>query len=118
MSQKRISFSEEERQNIFDKTSGSCEYCHKDLVFSNRTEGERGAWHVDHGIALAEGGSNSIRNLWPACISCNEDKFTFSKTEYDEEFEMEETVGKIKEACNNNLPGVSFDLYKERRIKR
>lgn len=36
--------------------------------------GEKGAWEVDHGVPVSRGGTNYLRNLWPACIECNRDK--------------------------------------------
>ena len=67
-------------EKIFDQTNGYCYYCGKEIVFRNYglCEGyrplARGAWEVDHRRPLSKGGSNSIRNLVPACCECNRDK--------------------------------------------
>lgn len=38
--------------------------------------GRRGAWHVEHSRAKANGGTNRRNNLYAACIQCNLDKGT------------------------------------------
>lgn len=74
---RRIKFNEDQRNSIYDRTRGKCHVCHKQLCFSNYgRHGRRGAWHVDHSIALANGGSHHINNLFAACIPCNLDKST------------------------------------------
>lgn len=72
---KRIKFNEERLNSIFDRTRGKCHVCHKQLCFSNYGQhGRRGSWQVDHSIALANGGSHHLNNLFAACIPCNLDK--------------------------------------------
>lgn len=57
---------------IYDKTNGCCHICHKKLSFSNYgIHGAKASWHVDHSNPKAKGGSNYVRNLYPACIPCN-----------------------------------------------
>jgi hypothetical protein len=42
------------------------------LSFSNYgIRGAFGAWHVDHSVPLARGGSDHLNNLFSACIACN-----------------------------------------------
>lgn len=62
-----------ERLNaIYDKTNGYCHLCHKKLAFSNYgINGAKGAWHIDHSIPRAKGGSDHLNNLYAACIPCN-----------------------------------------------
>ncbi len=69
---------EKERlQKIYRKTDGYCHICHKKLSFTNYgVQGARGSWHIEHSIAKANGGSDHMNNLYPACISCNIDKGT------------------------------------------
>lgn len=50
-------------QRLFRRFGGSCFYC--------RTAS---ATTVDHVIPLSRGGSNSIGNIVPACLSCNSRK--------------------------------------------
>jgi len=65
------------RRDIFDRTRGKCHICHKQLSFCNHgRHGGRGAWHVDHSVAIARGGTNHGNNLKAACIPCNLDKST------------------------------------------
>jgi hypothetical protein len=67
----------ERKRTIFDRTRGKCHICHKKLAFKNHgTFGARGAWHVEHSVAIANGGTNHGNNLYAACISCNLEKCT------------------------------------------
>jgi len=69
----------EELRVIYDSTSGYCSICHRKVYFTNYGKhGSRGAWHVDHTVPVAVGGTNRINNLRPACIRCNLDKGTRS----------------------------------------
>ncbi len=67
----------ERLKKIYQKTDGYCHLCHKKLSFSNyglhRT---KGGWHIEHSVAKANGGSDHLNNLYPACITCNIDKST------------------------------------------
>lgn len=75
--EKRRPFSSQEKRAIFDRSSGKCHVCHKQLCFSNHgLHGARGAWHVDHCVPIAKGGTNHGNNLRAACICCNLDKST------------------------------------------
>lgn len=70
-----MSFDDETLEAVFSKTSGTCRYCGKKLSFSNYgANGRRGAWVVDHANPVSRGGTDYLRNLWPACIECNLDK--------------------------------------------
>ena len=70
-----MAFTDEELNYIYDKTNGYCEYCGKKLAFKNYGKvGERGAWEVDHSNPKSRGGTNYLRNLFPACIECNRAK--------------------------------------------
>jgi hypothetical protein len=65
----RRRFSEGELNSIFDRTRGKCHICHATLAFSNYGQrGRRGAWTVDHPIALANGGSHHGNNLFQAAL--------------------------------------------------
>lgn len=66
----------QERINkVYYKTDGYCHICHKKLSLSNYGKrGAKGAWHIEHSKAKANGGTDHLNNLFPACISCNEDK--------------------------------------------
>ena len=69
----------EQLRKIYDKTDGYCHLCHKKLSFINHgRRGSKGAWHRDHSLARANGGSNHLNNFYPACIDCNEQKSTYS----------------------------------------
>lgn len=73
----RRRFTDDELEAIFDRTRGKCHICHARLAFKNYSQrGTRGAWHVDHSVPLAKGGTNHGNNLFAACVSCNCDKST------------------------------------------
>ena len=64
-------------QKIYDKTDGYCHICHSKLSFANYgNHGTKGAWHIEHSVPKAKGGSDHLNNLYPACITCNLDKGT------------------------------------------
>jgi len=70
-----LRYSNELLGHLYDKTAGRCHICRRALVQS--AYGLRkslGGWEIDHSRARAKGGSNSRRNLYPACVSCNRSK--------------------------------------------
>jgi len=68
-------YSNDDLNDIYDRTSGKCHICHRKLAFSNYAcFGERGAWEVEHSNPQACGGSSRLCNLYAACISCNRAK--------------------------------------------
>lgn len=70
-----MAYDEAKRRAIYDKTAGRCHICHKKLALKNYgCQGSRGAWEVDHGVARARGGGDSLKNLLAACCDCNREK--------------------------------------------
>ena len=70
-----MKYSQEQLDAIYDKTSGKCHICGKKLARSNYGVLEaRGCWEVEHSVAVAKGGTDSMNNLLAACISCNRSK--------------------------------------------
>ena len=70
-----LPYSNEQLNDIYNKTDGYCHICGKKLSFTNYAlVGERGAWEVDHSEPLRGGGTGYYRNLVPACIECNRSK--------------------------------------------
>lgn len=66
-------------RQIFSKTDGQCHICHGHLKFHNHGKtGTQGAWHIEHSVPRASGGTDHLNNLYPACIACNLDKGTMS----------------------------------------
>lgn len=62
-------------QEIFSRTSGQCHICFRNLSFSNYGQfSRRGAWEVEHSNPRAAGGTDYLRNLYAACITCNRSK--------------------------------------------
>ena len=63
------------RRTIYDSTGGYCHLCHGKVSWTNYGQhGEHGAWEIDHSVARANGGTNRLTNLRPACTSCNRKK--------------------------------------------
>jgi 5-methylcytosine-specific restriction endonuclease McrA len=74
-----LAFDEVRRREIFRKTAGRCHICTKSLCFNNHGRaGLRGAWHVEHSIPRARGGTEHLNNLFAACIGCNLEKSDYS----------------------------------------
>lgn len=70
-----MNYAEEQLDRIYRKTSGYCHLCHTKLSRKHHGQrGKRGAWHVDHSVPRAKGGTDHPNNLKPACISCNLEK--------------------------------------------
>lgn len=67
---KRRRYTEEEKRKIFESTDGRCHLCWQPLRFECYGQ----EWEIDHSRAVARGGSNYLRNLKPAHISCNRSK--------------------------------------------
>ncbi|MGW9332705.1 HNH endonuclease [Bosea sp. NPDC055594] len=59
----RRSDSPAKARRIFDKSNGRCHWCAKPLSYDNH--------HIDHLIAVRDGGTNDEGNLVAACADCN-----------------------------------------------
>src|SRR5439155_18112959 len=67
-----MSFSDETRSRIYDRTGGNCHLCGKKLSFQHYgIVGARGAWEVEHSIPQSLGGTDHLNNLYAACIACD-----------------------------------------------
>lgn len=72
-----MSFTDDQLSTIYDRTSGRCHICRKQLAFRNYGQpGNRGAWEVEHSRPRAKGGTDRLNNLYAAHISCNRSKGT------------------------------------------
>ena len=66
---------QERKIAIYNKTNGCCHICHKKLALKNHGKNnEKGAWHIEHSRARANGGTDHLNNLFAACIPCNLEK--------------------------------------------
>lgn len=61
--------SPQKTQRIFDMHEGRCHWCGVALLF--QPDGGPTGYHVDHVLAVCDGGTNDEANLVPACASCN-----------------------------------------------
>lgn len=57
------------RSEVISKTNGLCFYCEKDLRVNN-------IWEMDHFYPHKRGGIDTVINLVPACLDCNERKWS------------------------------------------
>lgn len=74
-----MQFDDDSLDDIYCKTDGKCHVCGKKLSRVNYgCYGRKGAWHVEHSVPRAKGGTDHLNNLFPACIGCNLDKGTSS----------------------------------------
>jgi hypothetical protein len=69
----RRSDAPEKTRRIFDRERGSCHWCGAALMFRWSGQGDMPAnvFHVDHVIAVCDGGTNDEANLVAACAACN-----------------------------------------------
>ncbi len=66
-------------KQIFRRTDGRCHICHRKLNFKHHGKrGFSGAWHIEHSVPRANGGTDRLNNLYPACIDCNHAKGVLS----------------------------------------
>jgi len=80
---RRIPFTDDELNDIYDKTDGRCAICDKKLSWKNYgNHGGKGSWEVDHGMPLSRGGTDTFRNCQPLCIKCNREKGDLTTNEF------------------------------------
>ncbi len=107
-------YTEDELNEIYDKTGGYCNYCGKKLSFVNYGRyGRKGAWEIDHSVPRVRGGTSYYRNLVPACIDCNHDKGAVRGSYYKRGWEPATLGGKLVE-----LLGLSEGFLGASRRKR
>ena len=61
--QKRKSFTKEERIKIYRKTKGLCYLCGDFVDFDS--------YEIEHKVPLSKGGTNDLSNLFCSCHTCN-----------------------------------------------
>jgi hypothetical protein len=67
-----MAYSRKELRDIYERTHGRCHVCGSKRAFTNYGVTQaRGAWHVDHSVPVANGGTDRRNNLYVACIGCN-----------------------------------------------
>lgn len=70
----RRRLSKAERQMIYDKMGGYCAYCGTPIALK--------AMQADHIVPLKKGGVDEVRNMLPACRSCNHYKSTLTVEQF------------------------------------
>ena len=77
---KVIMYSDDRLNDIYGKTNGRCHICRTKLKWKHYgISGSWGGWEVDHSNPKANGGSERMSNLYPACIPCKRAKSTRSQ---------------------------------------
>lgn len=74
MSVNRKRLSKKEREGIHALFNGHCAYCGK-IIRLNEMQ-------VDHKIPLRKAGADELKNMFPACRSCNHYKATLTIEEF------------------------------------
>lgn len=65
------------RRQIFEKTEGRCHICRRKLTWRNYgVVDAANGWEIEHSRPRAQGGTDRLHNLFPACIPCNRAKGT------------------------------------------
>lgn len=70
---KRKSFSFATRQRLFHQDGGKCRWCQCDLILRWEGKGDvpLNYMHIDHIVAICDGGTDIWENLAASCRSCN-----------------------------------------------
>lgn len=76
---RRISMARQ-RQLLGEEQDWKCYYCREQGDGSKGPDGR--IWHVDHMVAIVNGGDNKLDNLVLACATCNLAKLRHSAEEY------------------------------------
>lgn len=69
-------YTKEDIEFIYSLQKGECYFCGQELG----TQGEKGAFHIDHLNPIAKGGDNWPNNLCLACEQCNKRKHSHNST--------------------------------------
>lgn len=74
MDHRRKRLSKAERETIYAMYAGHCAYCGKIMRLNEM--------QVDHKIPLRKAGADELKNMFPACRSCNHYKATLTIEEF------------------------------------
>lgn len=88
MKKGRKPVSREVRRQVFGRAGGHCYYCARPLYPQDM--------HVEHGLPIAQGGTNDIWNLYPSCQPCNAAKRTMTMAEFRARVGCETFFGDIE----------------------
>lgn len=110
---KRVRFSKEFRQKIFERDNYECQLCKpkKNLLFLPLNR------RIDHKIPLSKGGSNNIENLWLVCDECD----TKKKNKIYKRLKPKEKTTKLKSVTNRSIlkvDGSTTGKYDDNRTNR
>ena len=69
-----MGYTTERLEQIFDKTDGHCHLCHGKISFTQYGKNSSSSWEVEHSVPKSKGGTDNLKNLFPAHITCNRSK--------------------------------------------
>ncbi|MCU0435377.1 MAG: HNH endonuclease [Bacteroidia bacterium] len=69
-----MGYTTERLEQIFDKTDGHCHLCHGKISFTQYGKNSSSGWEVEHSVPKSKGGTDNLKNLFPAHITCNRSK--------------------------------------------
>lgn len=110
-----MSYDEERRREIFNKTSGKCHHCGIHLSFDNHSRSGRGGWEVDHSNPKSDGGTYNLRNMQPLCWKCNSDKKNQKGPSYDKQFGARSDGGKVVEFFGGRAGEWGTDPHRDKK---
>jgi hypothetical protein len=102
----RVCITNHRRKKVYGMFSGRCAYC-----------GEQPkSLQVDHRVPVAQGGTNHIENLLPACAQCNNFKSTFSVEEFRSEILLQ--IDRARQRSINFRTAERFGMIKVKPVSR
>jgi len=75
---KRRKFSKDTVEKVYSKGKGKCWHCKIKIKLADYGV----TWHIDHDIPLSRQGNHDLKNLLPACGSCNRSKHNATSREF------------------------------------
>ncbi|AVR98215.1 NBR1-Ig-like domain-containing protein [Pseudoduganella armeniaca] len=66
------SYTTKERQMIYERAGGKCEYCGKDVQM--KSSGKADSMEADHMVSWKNGGKTTMENGVSSCLTCNRSK--------------------------------------------
>jgi hypothetical protein len=65
-----MAFTAEDVKDVFyNRAKEKCECCKKDIVFTNRDKGQKGAWHAHHKVPKRNRIDDSKNNMAILCVN-------------------------------------------------
>jgi 5-methylcytosine-specific restriction endonuclease McrA len=111
-----VRLTEEEKDEVFDKTDGACYWCGEQLLRGRYGKLEKNAWEPDHIVPQSKGGEDDVSNLVPSCPGCNRSRQDTDAEDFDKEWENDSVVGEVYKLTPVGHRGAG--LYKQHRQEK